>query len=193
MVISAYRHCRPGVITIPTKGLASERIVERVDRICAECDQSQIGLNLSLDGVGEEHDSIRGIPGNWNRALATWKGLKDVQARRRNLELSVHTVVSRFNQDRFGEIYAAPQKLEPDSYITEVAEERVELCTIGWGITPEPDLEITATPDRGVLRDRADLDRWGWSDRASGRMHMPIEQAMERVLEQARRAGGSLP
>jgi MoaA/NifB/PqqE/SkfB family radical SAM enzyme len=28
--------------------------------------------------------------------------------------------------------------LEPDSYITEVAEERVELDTMGWNITPEP-------------------------------------------------------
>ena len=29
MVISAYRHCRPSVITIPTNGLLTDRIVER--------------------------------------------------------------------------------------------------------------------------------------------------------------------
>ena len=63
MVISAYRHCRPSVITIPTNGLLTDRIVERVDRICRECPTSQIGINLSLDGIGEEHDDIRGRAG----------------------------------------------------------------------------------------------------------------------------------
>ncbi len=29
--------------------------------------------------------------------------------------------------------------MQPDSYITEVAEERVELDTVGWGITPQPE------------------------------------------------------
>jgi MoaA/NifB/PqqE/SkfB family radical SAM enzyme len=139
LVISAYRHCRPAVITIPTNGLLTGRIAERADRICRECPESQIGLNLSLDGIGAEHDAIRGVPGNWERALETWARLKEIQKTRPNLLLSVHTVVSRFNQDRFRQIYDGLQFLRPDSYITEVAEERVELGTVGWEITPEPD------------------------------------------------------
>ena len=140
MVISAYRHCRPAVITIPTNGLLTERIVERVERICQACPKSQIGINLSLDGIGTEHDDIRGVPGNWEKAMATWQRLKTSQKTYPNLVLTVHTVVSRFNQERFREINDELKFLEPDSYITEVAEERVELDTIGWGITPEPDV-----------------------------------------------------
>ena len=138
MVISAYRHCRPSVITIPTNGLLTDRIVERVDRICRECPTTQIGINLSLDGIGEEHDDIRGVPGNWDKSMATWARLKELQTVAPNLVLTVHTVVSRFNQHRFREIYDDLQFLQPDSYITEVAEERVELDTVGWGITPDP-------------------------------------------------------
>jgi MoaA/NifB/PqqE/SkfB family radical SAM enzyme len=52
--------------------------------------------------------------------------------------LTVHTVISRFNAHRFRAIQEGLQFLEPDSYITEVAEERVELDTVGWGITPLP-------------------------------------------------------
>ncbi|MCI0475493.1 MAG: SPASM domain-containing protein, partial [Anaerolineales bacterium] len=37
---------------------------------------------------------------------------------------------------RFRDIYAELQSLAPDSYITEVAEERVELDTVGMNITP---------------------------------------------------------
>ncbi|MDH7486543.1 MAG: radical SAM/SPASM domain-containing protein [Anaerolineae bacterium] len=136
LVIAAYEECRPAVITIPTNGLLSERIAAATARICAACPGSEIGLNLSLDGLGEEHDRIRGVPGNWERALATWQLLKALQPEHPNLVLSVHTVISRFNVERFGEIYAGLQALEPDSYITEVAEERVELDTVGWEITP---------------------------------------------------------
>ena len=139
LVLSAYRHCRPGVITIPTNGLLTERILAQVDQICRTCPTSQIGINLSIDGVGAEHDDIRGIPGNWERSMATWRRLKDLQKSHRNLVLTVHTVVSRFNQDRFLGIYRELESLHPDSYITEVAEERVELDTMGWEITPDPE------------------------------------------------------
>ncbi len=137
LVISAYRHCRPAMITIPTNGLLSERIAERVARMCEECRDTQIGINLSLDGIGEEHDAARGVPGNWEKSLRTWARLKEVRARHPNLILSIHTVISRSNQAHFRAIYDGLRSLEPDSYITEVAEERVELDTVGWDITPD--------------------------------------------------------
>lgn len=136
IVLSAYRHCRPSVITIPTNGLLTERIAEQVQRICAEAPQTQIGINLSLDEIGERHDVIRGVPGNWQRAMKTWQALKEMQPHHPNLLLSVHTVISKFNVHRFHELYAALETLQPDSYITEIAEERVELDTVGWQITP---------------------------------------------------------
>jgi MoaA/NifB/PqqE/SkfB family radical SAM enzyme len=131
--------CRPAVITIPTNGLLTKRIIDQVDRICSLAVHSKIGVNLSLDGIEQEHDEIRNVPGNWDRAMETWRGLKALQARHKNLVLSVHTVVSRFNTHRIREIVQGLEFLEPDSYITEVAEERVELDTVGWEITPTPE------------------------------------------------------
>jgi len=136
LVIAAYESMRPGYITIPTNGLLSDRIVERVERMCQKCPDTEIGINLSLDDVGERHDDIRGIAGNWTRSLETWQRLKAIQPHYSNLVLTIHTVISRFNIRRFHAIYEELQKLAPDSYITEVAEERVELDTVHWGITP---------------------------------------------------------
>jgi MoaA/NifB/PqqE/SkfB family radical SAM enzyme len=136
MALSAYKHCRPAVITIPTNGLLTRQIVNQVDRLCAEAPQSKIGINLSLDDVGDRHDEIRMVPGNWKKAMKTWAALKELQQAHKNLVLTTHTVISSYNIDRFFEIYAGLEFLEPDSYITEVAEERVELDTIGWEITP---------------------------------------------------------
>jgi len=139
LVISAYKHCQPEVITIPTNGMLTERTLTMVERMCQECPKSSIGINLSLDGIGDEHDDIRGVEGNWALSLETWRKLKALQETYDNLILTIHTVISRFNIHRFQEIYDGLQFLEPDSYITEVAEERVELDTMGWGITPLAD------------------------------------------------------
>ncbi|MEM7126938.1 MAG: radical SAM protein [Chloroflexota bacterium] len=139
LVISGYKHCKPEVITIPTNGMLVDRTVEMVQRICRECPTANIGINLSLDGIEDEHDDIRGVEGNWKLSMETWKRLKAMQADLPNLVLTVHTVISRFNSHRFLEIQQGLQFLEPDSYITEVAEERVELDTVGWGITPRPE------------------------------------------------------
>ncbi|MEM7343744.1 MAG: radical SAM protein [Chloroflexota bacterium] len=136
MALSAYKHAKPSVITIPTNGILTKQILSQVDRLCAGAPKSQIGINLSLDEVGERHDEIRMVPGNWKKALKTWEELKALQKEHKNLVLTNHTVISNFNIDRFFEIYAGLEFLEPDSYITEIAEERVELDTIGWEITP---------------------------------------------------------
>jgi len=134
IVASAYRSCRPSAITIPTNGLLGEGIVSACDRIAAECPESNVGVNLSLDGLGEEHDGIRGVPGNWEKALATWQGLKALD--RPNLTLSIHTVVSRFNVERLQQIQRGLLALGPDSYITEIAEQRRELGTLAAEIAP---------------------------------------------------------
>jgi len=136
MALSAYKHCRPAVITIPTNGILTNRIVKHVDKLCTGASKTQIGINLSLDAIGKEHDEIRMVPGNWDKAMKTWEELKALQKDHKNLVLTTHTVISNFNLDKFFEIYAGLQFLEADSFITEVAEERVELDTIGWEITP---------------------------------------------------------
>jgi MoaA/NifB/PqqE/SkfB family radical SAM enzyme len=118
--------------------MLTERVLAKVERMCRECPKSSIGINLSLDGIGDEHDDIRGVEGNWKLSMATWQRLKALQKDYSNLVLTVHTVISRFNVHRFREIQEGLKFLAPDSYITEVAEERVELDTVGWGITPQP-------------------------------------------------------
>jgi MoaA/NifB/PqqE/SkfB family radical SAM enzyme len=136
MVIAAYEECRPEVVTIPTNGILTKRILEMTDRMCGAARGTNIGINLSLDEVGERHDRVRVAPGNWDRAMETWRGLKALQKKHKNLLLTVHSVISQFNIQRFYDIYHGLEFLEPDSYITEVAEERAELSTLGWEITP---------------------------------------------------------
>ncbi len=134
IVSAACELCQPAIITIPTNALMSHAIPRRVEEILKAAKKVQVGINLSLDGVGHEHDTIRGVEGGYEKALDTYRSLRTLDYS--NLTLSIHTVVSRFNAQRIPEIYEELSKLGADSYISEIAEERVELDTVGMDIAP---------------------------------------------------------
>ena len=129
LVRSLCEHCRPSVINIPTNGLLSDPIPAVVKQITDYCRRAQIIINVSLDGIGENHDAIRGVPGNYEKALQTLKDLKRLTAP--NLSLGIHTVISKFNVSQIPDIYRTVRSLHPDSYVTEIAEERAELDNLG--------------------------------------------------------------
>ena len=60
MVESAYRHCKPGSINIPTNGILERVIPGRIERVLQAAPKSEVIINLSLDAVGDKHDEIRG-------------------------------------------------------------------------------------------------------------------------------------
>ncbi|MCR4407760.1 MAG: radical SAM protein [Anaerolineae bacterium] len=141
---SVYQHCRPGIINVPTNGLRPELIAGRIEEIARACPKTRIIVNVSLDGWGEQHDAIRNVPGNFQRTLDTYRRLRALALP--NLTVGIHTVISRFNVDDIPQIYREISALAPDSYITEIAEERVELDTVGADITPGLD-EYSAAVD----------------------------------------------
>lgn len=137
MVGSAYRNCRPGIINIPTNGIQYKVIPARIEQVLQAAPKSEVVINLSLDGVGLKHDEVRGVRENWAHAMKTYTALKDLKRRHKHLTVGIHTVISNFNVDSFPELCQYVQReLKPDSFITEIAEERVELDTVGLGITP---------------------------------------------------------
>ncbi len=136
VVKAAYRRTEPGIINIPTNGSLYHRMYDLAHEIVESCPNSEVIINLSLDQLGEKHDEIRGFKSNFERAMKTYESLKKLR-RYPNFTLGIHTVISTFNVADFQEIYEGLIQLEPDSYITEIAEERVELGTIGEAITPQ--------------------------------------------------------
>jgi MoaA/NifB/PqqE/SkfB family radical SAM enzyme len=180
--VSAYRRNRPGIINIPTNGLLTDRIVEGSREIASRCPRSQIIVNLSIDEIGAAHDRIRGVEGNFEKAVATYEGLKRVGAT--NLTIGVHTVVSIHNVERIPAIYEHIRKeLRPDSYITEIAEERVELDTIGAGVTPDPS-SYSAAID--YLIDRIREEEFSGISRVTQSFRVRYYELVKRFLETGR-------
>lgn len=164
----ACRHLRPAVIHIPTNAIMPERIEESTKRILEIIEKEAPGTVLtikpSFDGIEEQHDEIRGVPGNFEKLLDTLARLTALRAEHRYLHVGVGTVVSRFNQDSLEEIIAYAGKLGVDTYINEVAEEREEFFNLGSGITPDGEsyariMEIFKETVRGRLKNMNLLSR----------------------------------
>lgn len=129
-----YRNSRPAIINIPSNGILTDKIVSDVKKIAKTCPKTQIIINLSVDGIGKQHDKIRRIPDNYKKVMKTYSQLHELKLK--NLSVGLHTVISRFNVQDFPKIASVLLSMHPDSYITEIAEEREELDTKGQDITP---------------------------------------------------------
>lgn len=135
---SIHENCRPQILSIPTNGLLPHLIERETKDILDVCQETTVMVNLSLDGVGDVHDKIRGVQGNFENAMDTYNRLKALKDECNNLELGVHSVVSRFNVDRLLNVYKyIKRELNPDSYICEIAEHRSELFNTNNDITPD--------------------------------------------------------
>ncbi|MCL4382172.1 radical SAM protein [Patescibacteria group bacterium] len=125
----------PKIINIPSNGLLTEKIVNDVGKITKANPKTNFVINLSLDGIREKHDQARGIKGNFDKTVKTLSLLKKLK--KRNLTIGIHTVISKNNAKEFPRIadYVL-DTLKPDSYITEIAENRVELDNLSNKIQP---------------------------------------------------------
>lgn len=133
---AAYEYCQPAIISIPTNGILTDIIEDTTQKILEKCQKTTIIINVSVDGVGADHDKIRRVPGNFEQLLNTVQRLKDLRNEHTNLEIGIHSVVSKFSINNLQDTYEYAKQLEPDSYITELAEQRSELLTKGLDITP---------------------------------------------------------
>ena len=85
-------------VIIPTNALFKSRVYEIVDRALGNHPELDLYLNVALDGYGETHDRIRGVPGNWDKALECIKFLYPLKAQFRDrFRLNVNTVICAEN------------------------------------------------------------------------------------------------
>lgn len=181
--VAAYRRCKPAIINIPTNASLYKVIPERVQRILEQCPDTEIIINVSLDEIGEKHDEIRGFPHSFQRAMTTYRALKNLTQHYSNLTVGIHTVISRFNVENIPYIYEHLQSLAPDSYITEIAEERVELETVGTDITPSLDQYVRAVD---FLSDHIQRHHFSGVSKITQAFRLEYYELVKRILKQRR-------
>lgn len=91
-------------LTFPTNGLLPEVVADRTEEILRLCTESVVVVKVSLDGVGADHDAIRGVPGGFDRAMRTLEKLGALTHRHPRLEVGVNTLFCSENQGRMAGI-----------------------------------------------------------------------------------------
>ena len=85
-------------VIIPTNALVKSHVYRTVERALTENPEIDLYLNVALDGYGETHDRLRGVPGNWERTLDCVRSLYPLKSRFGDrFRLNVNTVVCAEN------------------------------------------------------------------------------------------------
>jgi MoaA/NifB/PqqE/SkfB family radical SAM enzyme len=94
-----YRHNGIKTVNFPTNGLLADRIVSEVGRLAEACPKLAIHLNFSVDGLGEVHDRIRGLPGSFERTMAAMERAERAFAGHPRIHRNAASVVVAENID----------------------------------------------------------------------------------------------
>jgi MoaA/NifB/PqqE/SkfB family radical SAM enzyme len=87
-------------VNLPTNGLKPARIFEVAEQSLAAHGYLDLHINIALDGLRDSHDAMRGVPGNFDKAVESARGLRRLKARfGQRLRVQFNTVITRDNLD----------------------------------------------------------------------------------------------
>ncbi len=92
-------------VGIPTNGSLTSRVVDGTREMLEACPDMDLHIDISIDGVGEDHDRFRGFKGLFERAIRTYRELRVLEKHYHNFSACIQIAVSAYNHDRLEEIY----------------------------------------------------------------------------------------
>jgi len=99
IISTFYRNNHIHTLNFPTNGLLPDNLDRIVGRVLKDCPDLTIDLNFSIDGLANTHDTIRGVPNNFQKTLATMELMKKKYSGESRLRRNVLTVITRENYD----------------------------------------------------------------------------------------------
>jgi len=92
-------------IIISSNGFATDLIKEKMQEILKI--KPDIGVGISLDGIGELHDQIRGVPGGYQKVIKTIETLKNIGVK----DLRLAFTAGDYNIHELNKVYNLSQEL----------------------------------------------------------------------------------
>jgi len=87
-----YKQNKTKTIYIPTNGILKERILSISEDIAKKCKDCQIIIGVSLDGLREQNDSIRGT-GTFDTVLKNLSSICELKKRFSNISVNICTTI----------------------------------------------------------------------------------------------------
>lgn len=90
---------------IPSNGSLTAREVEGAREILDSCPDLDLHIDISIDGIEDQHDKFRGYPGLFDRAITTYKALRELERHYHNFSVNIQIAVSGYNDEMLLDIY----------------------------------------------------------------------------------------
>ena len=91
IAIAFYKHTKVRNISIPSNGIRPDLLEKHVQKILENCPKLTLKMSLSIDGVENEHDNLRGVIGNYERIIESDKVLRHLRTKYKNLYYIINT------------------------------------------------------------------------------------------------------
>jgi len=138
-------------VNLPTNGLLPEKIFAAVDRMLELCPQLSIDLNFSIDGLAATHDSIRGVPRNFERVMLVIREAAVRYRGIRRLRRNAVTVITRENHEEIERLA---------EFLKNEADVDGQYFEVVRGVAPDPSLKtFSRETAAGLHRRLAPLHR----------------------------------
>ncbi len=92
-------------VGMPTNGSMTTKAIDGARRMLRDNPGVDIAIDVSIDGIEEEHDRLRALPGLFEKAMWTYSELKKLEKEYPNFNANIATTMSVWNQDKVIDIY----------------------------------------------------------------------------------------
>ncbi len=115
-IVKAFRDSSKDLymVTLPTNSLCSIERIKSTVRTMLDLKIPKLVITVSLDGYKELHDRMRGIPNNFEKAIAVFKMLKEMRKEHSNLDFVFGYTMSRYNKGAFEKTFQEVKNAIPD-------------------------------------------------------------------------------
>src|SRR5262245_17859609 len=153
IIQAMWKHARVRKVEIPTNSWSAERIVPQVERILALCPGIRLNVRVSLDGVGERHDTVRARPGSYKSAVDTLASLGRLAEERPGLSTGVCQTITSHNQNEALQTYRTIRdELKPDALVVNVCRDGSQEDRACLDVLPSRYGEVVRTMNDDVSR-----------------------------------------
>lgn len=90
-------------INMPINELKPDRVIEWVKRFRTNCPECNINVSISLNGFGDTHNTQRGVPSNFYKAVDTIRKVSEYFKDDGKVLLNVAIVITQYNIDQIND------------------------------------------------------------------------------------------
>lgn len=147
---------------IPTNGIDPRRVERATGEMLESMNGENLGISVSIDGMGRTHDRIRGIEGSFERSVETLKKLRAVRDDAPGLGLAVGMTLTSENYGELRDVFNLARSHGAEFSFRPVNSSEIYYRNAGERLPLVKDAEVLLPASREIAREAVERrGLWG--------------------------------